>query len=109
MAMRAYIRDTVASGPVDDLTTLVDMRARGVITEAEFEAAEHDHKKPDPQEEQREPKHRPQHLTDLPLRVEHRVTPLSVTMRAGRPCWRWAPRPPATVEAGEGGGLIRAG
>jgi HAMP domain-containing protein len=35
-AMRAYIRDTVAT-PTDDLSVLADLRSRGVIDEAEFQ------------------------------------------------------------------------
>jgi hypothetical protein len=37
VAMRAYIRSAVES-PGDDLSTLVDLRSRGVIDDAEFEA-----------------------------------------------------------------------
>ena len=37
LAMRSYVRETVASSPVDDLAMLVDLRDRGVINEAEFE------------------------------------------------------------------------
>jgi hypothetical protein len=36
-AMRAYIRDTVAT-PADDQTTLADLRARGIIDDAEYQA-----------------------------------------------------------------------
>lgn len=38
LAMRSYIRQTVDTSPADDLTALVDLRDRGVIDEAEFEA-----------------------------------------------------------------------
>jgi hypothetical protein len=36
-AMRAYIRSAVAESPTDDLSTLVDLRERGVIDDAEFQ------------------------------------------------------------------------
>jgi hypothetical protein len=38
LAMRSYIRQTVETSPADDLSALVDLRDRGVIDEAEFEA-----------------------------------------------------------------------
>jgi len=38
MAMRTYIRETVSTSPSSDLDALLDLRDRGVINEAEFEA-----------------------------------------------------------------------
>ncbi|HUK67787.1 MAG TPA: SHOCT domain-containing protein [Streptosporangiaceae bacterium] len=37
-AIRAYVRDAAGSGSADELAKLADLRDRGVISEAEFQA-----------------------------------------------------------------------